>query len=75
MAEVLRLTGEDALLERQPRLAQTLRVRDANLRPLHYLQVTLLQRVRALEEEPSTDMRRTLSLTINGIATGLRNTG
>jgi phosphoenolpyruvate carboxylase len=75
VAEVLLLTGEDALLERQPRLAQTLRVRDANLRPLHYLQVTLLQRVRALEEEPSTDMRRTLSLTINGIATGLRNTG
>ena len=73
--EVLRLTGERVLLEHQPRLAQTLRVRDANLHPLHYLQVTLLQRVRAAEGEPSPDLRRTLSLTINGIATGLRNTG
>ena len=75
VAEVLALTGERTLLERQPRLAQTLRVRDANLRPLHYLQVTLLQRVRADGGEPAPDLRRALSLTINGIATGLRNTG
>ena len=75
VAEVLALTGERVLLERQQSLAQTLQVRDANLRPLHYLQVSLLQRVRGLDKEPSTDLRRALSLTINGIATGLRNTG
>ena len=75
ISEVLAVTGETALLGSQPRLAQTLRVRDLNLRPLHYLQVSLLQRVRATEGVPPADLRRALSLTINGIATGLRNTG
>jgi phosphoenolpyruvate carboxylase len=75
LAHVLAVTGEDVLLQHQPRLSQTLQVRDANLRPLHYLQVTLLQRVRSGNGDPPADLRRALSLTINGIATGLRNTG
>lgn len=76
--EVLGLTGEAFLLARNPSLARTLEVRDAYLLPLHTLQITLLQRVRAAraaQEEVSADLSRALSLTINGIATGLRNTG
>ncbi len=75
LQEVLALTGHGTLLEDQPRLAQTLRVRELNLAPLHYLQVSLLQRVRSTDADPPPDLRRALSLTINGIATGLRNTG
>ncbi|MCH9815988.1 MAG: phosphoenolpyruvate carboxylase [Actinomycetia bacterium] len=75
-AEVLTLTGEQSLLSDQPRLAQTLSVRDHYLRPLHLLQVALLQRWREDgAENTSPQLRRALSLTINGIATGLRNTG
>lgn len=74
VAEVLAVTGEDELLARNATLAQTLAVRSTYLLPLHFLQVTLLQRLRASADEDPT-LRRALSLTINGIATGLRNTG
>jgi phosphoenolpyruvate carboxylase len=72
--EVLRVTGEAALLESNPTLGRTFAVRDTYLQPLHAMQVRLLQRMRT-QEEPAEDLRRSLSVTINGIATGLRNTG
>ena len=78
VVELQRAMGTDSLLGNQPGLAQTLMVRDAYLRPLHLLQVSLLARVRWHEGE-GTDvepqLRRALLLTVNGIATGLRNTG
>ena len=66
--------GTSSLLEHDPVLARTLAVRDQYLLPLHHLQVDLLQRSRATDEENGT-LRRALLLTVNGIATGLRNTG
>ena len=83
--EVLRLTGGDELLASNPDLARTLRVRDDYLAPLHYLQVSLLERWREESAaapasaggaaERSPDLARALLLTVNGIAAGLRNTG
>jgi phosphoenolpyruvate carboxylase len=78
VAELKLVTGSDSLLASQPALAQTLLVRDAYLRPLHLLQVSLLARVRWHEGEGTPvdpQLRRALLLTVNGIATGLRNTG
>ena len=73
--EVLTLTGENALLAQQPALARTLAVRDAYLMPLQYLQVALLQRSRADNHDNDAELNRALLVTVNGIASGLRNTG
>jgi phosphoenolpyruvate carboxylase len=76
--EVLNLTGESAALENSQSLARTLEIRDKYLLPLHYLQVSFLQRVREVRasgQEPDAALSRALSVTVNGIATGLRNTG
>ncbi|MBS1195344.1 MAG: ppc, partial [Actinobacteria bacterium] len=74
VAEVLRLTGGPGLLAANPTLKRTLEVRDAYLAPLHRLQVSLLARRRA-GDAADPALERALLLTLNGIATGLRNTG
>ena len=73
-SEIMLVTHKSEILGDQPILARTLSVRDAYLAPLHLLQISLLERVRA-GEDPDITIRRALLLTINGIAAGLRNTG
>jgi phosphoenolpyruvate carboxylase len=74
MDAVLSLTGAPSLLVGNPTLRRTLEVRDAYLIPLHWVQVSLLARRRASHSgDPA--LERALLLSLNGIATGLRNTG
>lgn len=78
LAEVLRVTGHPHVLAANADLARTLEVRDTYLLPLHALQVSLLERTRAARAHGDAidpALERALSVTINGIATGLRNTG
>ena len=71
--QVLQVTGEDALLDSDPVLRQTLQTRETYLEPLHHLQIELLARSRAGDADPL--LARALLLTVNGVAAGMRNTG
>ncbi len=70
---VLRVTGQQELLETNPVLARSIRLRNPYVDPLSLIQVSLLRRKRAGEEDE--DLNYALATTINGIAAGLRNTG
>jgi phosphoenolpyruvate carboxylase len=68
-----RITGSTDLLAANPTLARSISNRFAYLDPLHVLQVEMLRRYRGGDDD--ADVTRALELTINAIATGLRNSG
>ncbi len=75
---VLAISGHTTLLELEPVTQQAIHVRNPYVDPLNYLQVETLRRLRALPDQNSaeaTSLREVMALTINGIASGLRNTG
>ncbi|HEU5001572.1 MAG TPA: phosphoenolpyruvate carboxylase [Actinomycetota bacterium] len=74
VAEVLRLTKQERLLDRVPDLQQAIEARRPHLDPICYLQIGLLERLRA-SSDPDPLLRRALLLTVNGVAAGLGNTG
>jgi phosphoenolpyruvate carboxylase len=59
-------------------LQTSVRRRNPYVDPLNFIQVSLLRRLRQLEDpenEAAQALRHTIFLTINGIASGLKNTG
>ncbi|HEY0282421.1 MAG TPA: phosphoenolpyruvate carboxylase [Rhizomicrobium sp.] len=70
---ILVVTGQSALLERQPRLANSIRLRLPYIDALNHLQVDLLRRRRAGDESEETS--RAIHMSINGVSAGLRNSG
>jgi phosphoenolpyruvate carboxylase len=74
---LLAITGDDHLLADNPSLARSIRNRFPYLEPLHHLQVEMLRRRRDGDDSPDDEelTRRNIQLTINGIATALRNSG
>jgi phosphoenolpyruvate carboxylase len=70
---LLTVTGQSRLLEKHPALDQSIRLRLPYIEPLNLLQVELLRRHRAGETDPR--VREGIQLSINAIATALRNSG
>jgi len=67
------ITGASTLLADNPTLARSLTTRTPYIDPLNHLQVALLHRHRAGDNNEK--VKRAIHLTINGIAAGLRNSG
>jgi phosphoenolpyruvate carboxylase len=70
---IMEVSGQSRLLERNPVLERSIRLRNPYVDPLSLVQVDLLRRKRAGEQDEWLDYA--LAATINGIAAGLRNTG
>ena len=69
---VMTLRGLGSLLEGEPWIRESLRLRNIYTDPLNMLQAELLQRQRR-QEDPV--LERAIMVTIAGIAAGMRNTG
>ncbi len=72
-AAVLAITGQDKLLGGQPELDRLIRLRMPYVEPLNHVQIELIRRRRAGDEDPR--VREGILLAINGVAAGLRNSG
>lgn len=70
---LLAITGDDHLLADNPSLARSIRNRFPYLEPLHHLQVEMLRRRRGGDDDEL--VRRCIQLSVNGVATALRNSG
>jgi len=70
---VLAITRQNELLQNNPVLARSIKLRNPYVDPMHLIQVDLLRRKRAGEDTP--EVNRAISATISGISAGLRNTG
>jgi phosphoenolpyruvate carboxylase len=75
---ILEITRQKSLLETNPVLNRSIRLRNPYVDPMSLIQVELIRRKRtdAANGEPdSPELNRAISSTINGISAGLRNTG
>ncbi len=73
---VLAINERKELLENQPTLAQSIRLRNPYVDPLNYLQIRFLSTWRKANESQRTEqLRRLLALTVKGVASGMKSTG
>ncbi|MFQ5421987.1 MAG: phosphoenolpyruvate carboxylase, partial [Anaerolineae bacterium] len=76
--QILQVTGQRELLDNDPTLQRSVQRRNPYVDPLNFIQVALLHKLRFLPEQHSPkaqELLQTVFLTINGIASGLKNTG
>jgi phosphoenolpyruvate carboxylase len=75
---VLRATNHANLMDSDPIIQRSIQLRNPYVDPLNYIQVDILRRLRALPDQNSAEaeaLREVIVMTVNGIASGLRNTG
>jgi len=75
---ILAISGHSQLMDADASIQRSVHLRNPYIDPLNYIQVEMLRRLRALPDPEGADaeaLREVIVLTINGIASGLRNTG
>jgi len=79
---ICRITGQAAVLDNEPALQRSIQLRNPYVDPLNYIQIEMIRRLRrrgvtdtqtAHNEDDA--LRAVIELTINGVSSGLRNTG
>lgn len=71
---ILALRGQRELLALDPRLRQSIRLRNPYIDPMHLIQLAFLPRWRSAGR-PEDELFAVLASSVNGIAQGLQNTG
>ena len=71
---ILSIKEQDDLLDGEPTLQRSIRLRNPYVDPMSLLQVDLLKRWRAVERQDE-NLLEALFVTVNGIARGIKNTG
>jgi phosphoenolpyruvate carboxylase len=73
--ELMAIRGSDHLLASQPVLRASIDRRNPYVDPLSFVQIELLRRRHDREDTDDGELARASLLAVNGIASGLRNTG
>ncbi len=75
--ELSKVTGRTRLLEAEPEIERSIRLRRPYVDPLSHVQVRFLARLRSLPPDDLERERcaRVVQLTVNGVAAGLQTTG
>jgi phosphoenolpyruvate carboxylase len=79
---ICRITGQAAVLDNEPALQRSIHLRNPYVDPLNYIQIEMIRRLRqhgAVDTQTAHNeddaLRAVIELTINGVSSGLRNTG
>ncbi|QEG23607.1 phosphoenolpyruvate carboxylase [Mariniblastus fucicola] len=73
---LLKVTGTKEILETEPWLQHSIKVRNPYVDPMNYIQVALLKEIRSNPDQADLEqLQRSIVLSINGIAAGLQNVG
>ncbi len=72
---VLAVCGSGRLLQSQPVLAESIRLRNPYVDPLNFLQIRFLQKWRQLGAQAPPELLHLLQITVGGIAFGMKSTG
>jgi phosphoenolpyruvate carboxylase len=73
---VLNISETPQLLDKEPVIQRSIRVRNPYVDPMNYIQVALLRRLRTESNPEAADrLRNAILLSVNGIAAGLQNVG
>jgi len=73
---LLVVTDTQEVLETEPWLRHSIRVRNPYVDPLNLIQVALLRNLREQADgQPSEELKKAISLSVNGVAAGLQTVG
>ncbi|HEX5481638.1 MAG TPA: phosphoenolpyruvate carboxylase [Terriglobia bacterium] len=75
MRHILAIRNSRQLLEQQPVLAESIRLRNPYVDPLNFLQLRFLERWRRNSGPASPELLHLLQITVGGIAFGMKSTG